>query len=122
MKKIGYFSLVLSSYAFAENILAAAPDGMTKTMESLGKAAKYTTDGIDKNSMSGYIGSLVAIFLGLLGVIFVIIFIVSGYNWMMAGGEAAKLDKAKESMWRAIIGLLIVISAYAIQQYVFSRI
>lgn len=120
--KIFSAGLILSTLATnATNVLAAQPEGLVGSMKALGDSAKYTTEGVDGSSMAGFIGSIVAVFLGVLGVIFVILFIVAGYNWMMAGGDTAKLDKAKDGMWRAIIGLLIVISSYAIQSYVFSK-
>jgi hypothetical protein len=108
--------------ALAAKAASAAPEGLTTNMQKLGNAAKYTTDTVDEKSIFGLVGSLVGIFLQVLGVIFVILFIVAGYHWMMAGGDTAKIDKAKDSMWRAIIGLLIIIGAYAIQAYVFTRI
>lgn len=104
------------------SVFAAPPAGLTDNMKSLGTAAQYQTGTVDEKSIFGLVGSLVGVFLGVLGVIFVILFITAGYHWMMAGGDTAKLDKAKDSMWRAIIGLLIIIGAYAIQQYVFMSI
>lgn len=102
---------------------AAAPQGLKENMQAVGQSAMYKADNtINEKSIFGLVGSLVAVFLGVLGVIFVILFITAGYNWMMAGGDTAKLDKAKDGMWRAIIGLLIIIGAYAIQQYVFWNI
>lgn len=101
---------------------AAPPAGLTENMKAVGDAAQYKTLSIGDKSIFGLVGSLLSIFLQVLGVIFVILFIMAGYHWMMAGGDTAKLDHAKDSMWRAIIGLLIIIGAYAIQQYVFVAI
>lgn len=107
------------SYSYA---IAGVPAGMETNMKALGNAARYSTESTNDQSMYRFIGSLVSIFLGALGVVFSILFIVAGYHWMMAGGDTAKIDKAKDTMWRAIIGLLIIIGAYAIQQYVFVAI
>ena len=57
--------------------------------------------------------------LTMLGIIFVILIILAGYNWMTAAGDEAKVTKAKETIRRAIIGFIIVSSAYAIYNYVF---
>lgn len=116
---LALFFMALSITNIAQ---AAEPAGLTDNMKALGNAASYETENVGQNSIYGLVGSLVGIFLGVLGVVFVILFILAGYNWMMAGGDVAKLDKAKDSMWRAIIGLLIIIGAYAIQSYVFGRL
>jgi hypothetical protein len=60
------------------------------------------------------IGIIIKTGLSLLGVIFIILIIYAGYNWMTARGEEEKVTKAKETIWRAIIGLIILVSSYAI--------
>ncbi|MFA5359824.1 MAG: pilin [Patescibacteria group bacterium] len=60
--------------------------------------------------------------LSLLGVIFLILMIYAGYTWMMARGEEEKVTKAKETITRAIIGLIIVVAAYAISSFVISNL
>jgi len=58
----------------------------------------------------------------LLGIIFIILMIYAGYNWMTAQGEEEKVTKAKTTIQRAIIGLIIVVSAYAITAFVFKSL
>jgi len=48
--------------------------------------------------------------------------IYAGYNWMTAQGEEEKVTKAKDTLTAAIIGLVIVIAAYAISYYVISAL
>ncbi len=80
---------------------------------------------------SGYtsgveIGSLAKIvieaFLGLLAIIFIVLIIIGGYGWMMAGGDESKVTKAKDTIQQAIIGLIITVSAYAITYFVFNAL
>ncbi len=61
-------------------------------------------------------------FLGLLGIIFVFLFVLAGYKYMSARGDEAKVEEALSIMRRAIIGLIIVIAAYSITYYVFSNL
>ncbi|MEA3463472.1 MAG: hypothetical protein U9R14_00065 [Patescibacteria group bacterium] len=61
-------------------------------------------------------------FLSVLGIIFVVLIIVAGYNWMTAGGEEEKVTKAKDMIKRAIIGLIIIVAAYAISYFVFKAL
>lgn len=72
------------------------------------------------------LGDAVAIaikgFLSLLGVIFVILIIISGFNWMTASGDEEKIKKATSTIRSAIIGLLIVVAAYSITYFVFANL
>ncbi|MEK7558059.1 MAG: hypothetical protein AAB530_02525 [Patescibacteria group bacterium] len=60
--------------------------------------------------------------LGLLGIIFLILILYAGFNWMTAAGDEEKVTKAKETLSRAIIGLIIIVSAYLITIFVFSKL
>lgn len=60
--------------------------------------------------------------LGLLAIIFLILMIYSGYQWMTAGGNEEMVTKAKGRIKNAIIGLVIVILAYSITAFVFKNL
>jgi hypothetical protein len=70
------------------------------------------------------VGSIVALLvraaLGLLAIIFLILMIFAGFSWMTAAGDEAKVKKASGTIKTAIIGLLIVLAAYAITYFLFS--
>lgn len=68
------------------------------------------------------IGEIISIFLGFLGVIFLILMIYAGFNWMTAGGEEEKITKARNTIRAAILGLLIVISAYALSVFIIENL
>jgi hypothetical protein len=67
-------------------------------------------------------GRLVQIFLGLLGVIAIVLIIYGGWLYMTAQGAPDKVEKARKVLTDAIIGLLIILSAFAIATYVISRL
>jgi hypothetical protein len=62
--------------------------------------------------------NIVKIFLGLLGIIFMVLMIVAGYKWMTAGGNEEKVKEAKSQIKTAIIGLVIIFMAYSIARFV----
>ncbi|HSD12578.1 MAG TPA: pilin [Patescibacteria group bacterium] len=68
------------------------------------------------------VGRIIRYFLGLLGIIAVVLVMYAGYLWMTAGGEAEKVDKAKKILTNAVIGLVIIVSAYAIVAFLFAAI
>lgn len=76
----------------------------------------------DKADMPKIIQTAISAFLGLLGIIFLVLIIYAGYNWMTAQGDEEKVTKAKDTLTRAVIGLIIITMAYAITYFVFSNL
>lgn len=76
----------------------------------------------DQYTVSQILGTVIKAFLSLLGVIFIILIILGGYHWMTAGGDEQKVNKAKDTLKRAIIGLIIVVGSYAISSFVFDKL
>ena len=85
-----------------------------------GEAGPYVK--ADATTISEIIGTAVSAFLALLGVIFLVLMLYAGYHWMTARGEEEKVEKAKDTITRAIIGLIIVVGAYAIWSFIFSNL
>ncbi len=70
------------------------------------------------NQIYSSIGNTIKVLLGLVGIVFLILIIYAGYIWMLARGNEAEAQKAKDTLTRAIIGLFIVLSAYAITAFI----
>lgn len=68
------------------------------------------------------IASIIRVILGFLGVVAVVIIMIGGFKWMTAGGNDDKVKSARKVMVSGIIGLVIVLSAFAIAQFVISSI
>ncbi len=68
------------------------------------------------------VGYVIKGFIALLGIIFVFLLVLDGYKWMMAGGDEEKVREAKDGIMRAVIGIIIVVSAYAITYFVFTNL
>jgi hypothetical protein len=81
--------------------------------------AGFVSNGQDIGSIAE---TIIKSFLSLLAIIFIIMIIVAGYGWMMAGGEEAKVEKSKDTIKRAIIGLIIIVCSYLITYFVFNNI
>ncbi|MFH1412600.1 MAG: hypothetical protein ABIG10_01035 [bacterium] len=67
-------------------------------------------------------GKILGAGLAFLGVIFLILMIYGGITWMTAGGNDEKVAKARKLLVAAVIGLIIVLSAYAITSYLGDNI
>jgi hypothetical protein len=64
---------------------------------------------------------IIQIFLGFLGLIAVSFIIYAGFLWMTAAGNEDKVDQAKKTLVSAIIGLLIILSAFAIATFILNN-
>ena len=72
------------------------------------------------SSLSSIISVLIQTALGFLGVIFLVLTIMAGFKWMMSEGNEEEIKKAQGSLKNAVIGLVIVLAAYAITYSVFK--
>ncbi len=109
------FNLVLIQNVFADsdsnpikNFSETAAVGFTGEDDG-----KLEDSGVVLDLSSG-IGSLLGAALSLLGVIFLLLMIYGGFRWMLARGNEQEIEKAKNLIQAAVIGLMIVLSAYAI--------
>lgn len=76
----------------------------------------------DDNFLSTKLGTIIGIVLSFVGVIFLLLMIFAGLIWMTAQGNQERVTKAKDLMINAIIGLIIVMAAYAITAFVGDRL
>lgn len=76
----------------------------------------------DQYSVAQIVGGVINAILSLLGVIFLALLVYGGFKWMTAGGEEEEVTKAKDVIKHAIIGLIIVLAAAAINAFVFESI
>ena len=89
-------------------------------LEDLGQASGYETSGISQTTVSEIAGIAVKTFLSILGIIFIVLMLYGGYLWMTASGNEEQLTKAKELIQAAVIGLIIIVAAYAISFFIFN--
>lgn len=75
-----------------------------------------------ETSLNQIIATVIQSFLGLLGLIFIVLIIYSGIVWMTAEGDESRVEKAQANLRNAVIGLIIVLSAYAISYFVINAL
>lgn len=128
-KHIGYFLgavLALSFGAIAligvQNVSAQALTGDDLFGGSTTGASFASSAGLGDTEITDTIAKIIRIALGFLGVIAVVIILLGGFKWMTAGGNDEKVKSAKKLIFSGIIGLVIVISAFAIASFVIDSI
>lgn len=78
--------------------------------------------GLGQADLQQTIASLIRVGLTFLGVIAVVIMLYGGFKWMTAGGTEERVTEAKRLMIAGVIGLGIILSAYAISSFVINAI
>ena len=74
---------------------------------------------LDGGQVSGIVITVINVFLALLGVLAVALIIYAGFSYMFSNGDPEKMKKAQGVIVTSVIGLVIIISSYAISNYVF---
>jgi len=123
-KNISIFILTSLMLAGFFNIALAQTQnnyGLDESAQNVDAYAEQVATPND-NFLSSKVGSVVGIVLSFVGVIFLILMIFAGLTWMTASGNQEKVTKAKDLMINAIIGLVIVMAAYAITSFVGNRL
>ncbi|PIS04867.1 MAG: hypothetical protein COT81_04400 [Candidatus Buchananbacteria bacterium CG10_big_fil_rev_8_21_14_0_10_42_9] len=76
----------------------------------------------DEGQIFSQIGAVVAVFFSILGIFFVILFIYGGFIWMNSRGNEDEVNRSKNILRAAVIGLIITLLAFAISNFIFSSI
>ena len=82
------------------------------------------TDTLIRNfgSLSNVVATAFNVVIAASGVIFIILILVGGTQYLTAGGNEESLTKAKSTMVQSIIGLIIVLSTWAIGSWVLGTV
>jgi cbb3-type cytochrome oxidase subunit 3 len=100
-------SLVLADDAIETNY------GLNTTI-----AVSNATKSLNKTSPTILAGNIVGAILSFIGVIFFILIVYGGFRWMLSEGNDEEVKKAQGIITAAIIGLIIVLGAYAITSFI----
>lgn len=72
----------------------------------------------DENTLQ----DILQIFFGVIGALAVLMIVVSGLRYVLAGGDTQRAAQAKSGILYALVGLAIAVSAQAIVYFVASRL
>ena len=69
-----------------------------------------------------FIGRIIKAILGIVGSLALVMFIYGGFNWMTAAGNAEKVEKGKQILLWATIGLIVIFTSYALVRFVLYNV
>lgn len=128
----GLMTLFVAGVLFASTLAITAPahaaNSTALTANDLFGGANYNgTDfageaGLGSSDLPTTIASIIRVILSFLGIVAVVIILLGGFKYMTAGGQDQKVQDAKKLIIAGIIGLAIILSAYAIASFVIGSL
>lgn len=107
--------LVLGAGAMAQD------NFLSSELENVGNAA-FGGTGTPATDLPTAIGNVINVILGFLGVVLLVIVIYGGFLYMTSGGSEDKAKKGVKWIINGIIGLVIILLAYAITDFVVGNL
>ena len=78
--------------------------------------------GLASTDVRTTIAKIIRVAMSLLGIVVTLIILYGGFLWMTAGGNDEQVGQAKSWIISGVIGLAIVLSAYAIATFVINNL
>lgn len=103
--------LTIAQPAFA----AADPYGL----QAARNASQYKDS---KKSLPEVAGSLIGVAFSVIGIVFLGLALYAGYKWMTAQGNEKDVTKARDTLINATIGIVLMVAAYAITNFMFTDV
>lgn len=88
----------------------------------LGVGAIQTNLKLGSGDVRQTAANLINVALGFLGIIAIVIVLIGGFKYMVSGGNEEKTSEARRLIVSGIIGLAIILSAWAITTFVISQL
>ena len=123
-KEAGATLTVAALTVAAASTTSVYAEGNKKTA---GQAGQEASGGLDKvnpgaeTDLNGLIATIINM-VGVIGIIAVIMIIIGGVNYTMSQGDSTKVQKAKNTILYGIIGLVVVLLAFAIVNFVLGSL
>lgn len=104
----------------SSSVLAASDYGLGAAVNATQGSLPKTVGGA--SNLPELAAVIVNVALSLIGILFFILMLYAGILWMKAMGNTDEVSKSKEMITQAIIGLVIIMAAYAISNFVFTSL
>lgn len=113
MKKFSKFALIAGSVAILALPVATYAQPTSFSVESIGAQI-----GLGDADLKETVLNIIRWILGIMTLIAVVMIIYAGFVWLTAAGNEDNVDKAKKIISAAVIGLIVVLLAWAIVIFV----
>ena len=116
IKKL-FLSLFLFSI-YAKGVMAANLKDAFSNAKVVANTGSYVTGS--ENLLNNTLSNLITTVLSFLGIIFIVLSVYGGFLYLTSRGNQEQTKKALSIITRSLIGLIIILSAYAISYFIFK--
>ncbi|MBI2050507.1 MAG: Ig-like domain-containing protein [Parcubacteria group bacterium] len=125
--KARFAHIILACLFAAAFLFAPLPDAFAQIAdpraERFGLDSGFTEVGVQTDrDVKSIAATIINVAFGFLGIVAVIVIMYAGYLWMTASGNEEQISRAKSILRNAVIGLVIILSSWAIAAFVISRL
>lgn len=137
-KKIKIFLIFVIFLTIPFNVYAICPNGSMNPADCLGQWID-TTSGASINQQGGVkklqnplgagnedinvlIGTIINAIMGIVGSLALAMFIYGGFTWMTAAGASERVQKGKDILIWATVGLIVIFSSYALVYFILNNV
>ena len=125
-RKIFILISILIINVLIVNITLAQPGGGGDTTDAPGGGADTSTttltNPLGENSPEIVIANVINTVFGIVGSLALLMFIYGGLTWMTSAGNKDSVDKGKNIIKWAAIGLVIIFSSYALVRFLITGV
>lgn len=110
--------IVLGALSF---VMTPALAQISPENTGLVESARQAGYGETAVGLPDLIGRIINILIGLIGLILFLFILYGGIMWMTARGDSTKVEKAQGIILNAVIGVIVVLAAYAVTSFVINQ-
>ncbi len=115
-KKYGIVGIIIAFTLCMLGTVAFATNDPSYGLNDTAKAAKLNTE----SSVPTIAGNVIGTLLSMISVLFFVLVLYGGILWMTARGSSETTEKALNTIIAATIGIIIIMGAYALTNFVFK--
>lgn len=90
-------------------------------MNNIALIGGYKT-GTGASTIPKIVGMIINTLLSVTGLIFIVLTVFAGFNWMTSQGNDEKIKKSQDSLKSSVIGLIVTLSAWTIWNFIFTNL
>jgi cysteine-rich repeat protein len=113
-----FAAILLAGFLATNQVVYAQTESNTITADDLGLEPIREELGLPETDIRVIAARIIRTALGFLGIVALVLILYGGFVWTTAGGNEENIQKAKKILMNAAIGLIIILSAYAIASFV----
>lgn len=118
-----FLSKIFSVILFFSALLLTGQPALAATDKFGLEAARNASQFKDsKQSLPEIAGSLIGVAFSVIGIVFLGLALYAGYKWMTAQGNEKDVTKARDTLINASIGIVLMVAAYAITNFMFTDV